>query len=391
MSDLRIVSARITRLDVPSVQPYVSSQTKEGKASGQRTVIRLEASDGTVGIGETVGRPEVWVVVKRICEGLIGHDPLDLNRLRRTFAPKVFENRSGQYGWMALAGVEIACWDLAGKHFGLPVYEMLGGLERREIETACLLGALPLERQVTVEELADLLEDESNIARVIEEAEARVAEHGFRTIKIKSAGLNLQWDAQVMRALRDAFGPRMKLRMDPNGAWTVSEALRLGKALEPLDLEYFEDPTDGIESMARLRRDLRIPFATNMCVIDFDQLAVGIRMHAIDAVLSSYTQWGGLKALQELAAVCRTFGLSMGINSHGELGVGIAAKLHFAAATRQVKHAMDGVLHHYDATLVEGSPLDVHDGLLTVPDGPGLGVSLDEAEIGRLRVEEHAM
>lgn len=388
MSRLRITGAHLTRVEVASVRPYVSSQSRDGKVTNARTIIRLQASDGSVGIGETVGRPEVFLVVKRICESLVGKDPLDVNGMRARFAPKVFENRSGQYGWMALAGVEIACWDLAGKHYDAPVYELLGGSVRREVETACLMGAVPLERQVTFGELSDLLEDDSNIAQIIAEAEERVARDGFRTIKIKSAGLNIHRDVKVMRALRDAFGPEMKLRLDPNGAYPVAEALRLGRQIEPLDLEYFEDPTDGIESMARLRRDLRIPFATNMSIIDFDQLAPGLRTHAVDVVLASYTQWGGLRALQEVAAVCKAFGVTLGINSHGELGVGIAAKLHFAAATREVRHAIDGVLHEYEATLVEGSVLQINDGMLRVPSGPGLGVTLDEKQIDLMRIED---
>jgi glucarate dehydratase len=195
----------------------------------------------------------------------------------------------------------------------------------------------------------------------------------------------------VLRALREAFGPALNLRLDANGGFAPVEALRLGKAVEDLDLQYLEDPVAGLDAMARLRRDLRTPFATNMCIIDFDQLPVGIRSGAADIVLGDIFHWGGIQAFRELAAVCGTFRLGMGMHSFWEMGLATALNLHLAAAHRQVDHAIDGILWLYEDDIIAGPRMVVQGGSLPVPGGPGVGVDLDEDKVARFRIEEKTL
>jgi glucarate dehydratase len=164
--------------------------------------------------------------------------------------------------------------------------------------------------------------------------------------------------------------------------------LRLASALRDLDLEYLEDPTRGIDAMARLRRDIALPLATNMCVIDFEQLPVALRANAVDVILGDVYHWGGILGFTELAAVCTTFGIDMGVHSFIEAGVGSAVNLHLAAALPILNHAIDGMLHFQDVSIVS-EPHAFVDGHLAVPTGPGLGVELDEEVIGRLTQASH--
>ncbi len=189
---------------------------------------------------------------------------------------------------------------------------------------------------------------------VVAKAKELIEDGGYDSLKIKSAGISPAWDAAVLRALREAFGPALNLRLDANGGFTPVEALRLGRAIEDLDLEYLEDPVAGIDAMARLRRDLRTPFATNMCIIDFDQLPVGIRAGAADIVLGDIFHWGGVQAFRELAAVCGAFRLGMGMHSFWEMGLATALNLHLAAAHAQVDHAIDGILWLYPDDITAG-------------------------------------
>lgn len=108
------------------------------------------------------------------------------------------------------------------------------------------MGSYPANRPYSQEELDAYFHDLANVSDIVELAHELVAEHGFETLKIKSAGVSVEWDVAVMKALRDAFGPNVALRLDPNGAFNGTDALRLGLELEPLRLEYFEDPTNGI-------------------------------------------------------------------------------------------------------------------------------------------------
>lgn len=388
MSTLRIEGARLTRLAVPLRFPYVSSQVKTGRDVIYRTIVRLYGSDGNVGLGETVGSPGNFAVCARLCEGLVGADPFDLNRRRRQFAPLPFSNMDGRNGWMAYGGVEAACFDLIGKRLGVPLYELLGGRHTDKVRTAGLMGAYPVDEPVTVEELDACFANFANVEFVVAKAKKLVDEGGYDSLKIKSAGLRPEWDIAVLEAMREAFGPRMDLRLDANGGFSPVDALRLGKAVEGLDLEYLEDPVAGIDAMARLRRDLRTPFATNMCIIDFDQLPVGIRAGAADIVLGDIFHWGGIQAFRDLAAVCGTFRIGMGMHSFWEMGLATAFNLHLAAACHQVDHAIDGILWLYPDDITAGERMVVRDGVLPVPEGPGVGVELDEDKVARFRIEE---
>jgi glucarate dehydratase len=388
MSKLRIEGAKLTRLAVQLRFPYVSSQVKTGRDVIYRTIVRLYGSDGHVGLGETVGTPGNFAVCQRLCEGLIGADPFDLNHRRRQFAPLPFSNMDGRNGWMAYGGVEAACFDLIGRHLEVPLYELLGGRHTDRVATAALMGAYPVEEPVTIEELDACFANLANVEIVVAAAKELIDEGGYGSLKIKSAGLRPEWDIAVLEAMRDTFGPEMNLRLDANGGFSPVHALRLGKAVESLDLEYLEDPVAGIDAMARLRRDLRTPFATNMCIIDFDQLPVGIRAGAADVVLGDIFHWGGIQAFRDLAAVCGAFRIGMGMHSFWEMGLATAFNLHLAAACHQVDHAIDGILWLYPDDIIAGPRMVVRDGTLPVPEGPGVGVELDEDKVARFRIEE---
>jgi glucarate dehydratase len=264
----------------------------------------------------------------------------------------------------------MACWDIMGKATNQPVAQLLGGIERREI---------PVSAFVHNRESTDKKEisREQSAERIVEFAQQLIDKYGFKVIKYKSEGTNDLLDLKVMRSLREHFGEEMKLRIDPNTAWTYEQALNICKKLEPYDLEYIEDPVAGIEAMSRLRREVNIPFSTNMCVVDFDQLAIGIQTKAVDVILGDPPKWGGLWNCKKLAAVCETFKLGMSIHSGGDLGISTAAILQLVASTPVVHHAMDSLYYHYVGDIIT-EPFKFIDGCLHLPEGPGLGVEIDQ-------------
>jgi glucarate dehydratase len=187
-----------------------------------------------------------------------------------------------------------------------------------------------------------------------------------------------------MLALRDAFGPDVPLRVDPNGIWTLETAVRCGKRLEGL-LEYYEDPVRGQEDMARLRSLVKIPLATNMCTTSFECLPGSVRHASEDIILSDHHFWGGLRASVELARMCRTFGRGMSMHSNSHIGISLAAMTHLAAAVPNLTYSLDT---HYpwqsEEVIVGGRMQFDADGCLPVPKGPGLGVELDRAMLAKL-------
>lgn len=382
---MKVARAHLTRIRVPLTGTFVSSQNR--RTHLERTVIRLETDDGLLGIGETAGSPEVFALAQRLAGGLIGSNPLQRNELRQVYGTRQFQNMNGRNGWIALGGIEMACWDIAGKHHELPLYDMLGGAERRSIPAVCEMGGGPFPLDVTRDETEGFFAEPGNVDKVVEHARRTVKRDGYRYLKLKCPGGNPDWDVRVMTALREALGSAIHLRHDPNAAYTTGEALGICRRLDSLDLQWFEDPATGLDGLRRVRSQVRTAVATNMSVVQFDHLAAAIRLGAVDVVGVDQFHWGGIASAREVAAVCQAFGLGVFLHSFFELGVATAANLHMAAAFPGMTNGMDTCLYIQDDDIIRGGGFKVADGHLSVPDGPGLAVDLDEEAIARATLE----
>ena len=280
----------------------------------------------------------------------------------------------GYFGLSAIAGIEIALWDIIAKKADKPLCEMIGGMYRKEV---------PFSGYVFFR-----LKDEETGAggektpeEIIKFCEKAVAEHGFDCLKLKGGAHNPAHEIEVLRALRNHFGPKFKLRIDPNGCWSPQTAIKYAQELDEIGLEYLEDPCWGIEGMSRVRKDIHIPIATNMCVVNFDTLPVGIRENACDIILADAHKWGGIWVTKKLAAVCEAFHLGMSMHAGAEVGVSTAVNIHLAASTPQINYSIDGHYHHELDDIIKGGKHKYVNGKMLVPDAPGLGVELDEEKV----------
>jgi glucarate dehydratase len=384
MTATRIVRARVRRVKLPLNFTYVSAMYVMD--STVRVIVELETEAGIVGLGETVGTEEVFALAQRLSKDLIGRDALDRQRARMSFARSVFDNRNGRNGWSAFAAIELALWDIAGRRCGAPLADMIGGRARRDIDVVCPLPACVVDGPCARAELAAHFADKRNIERLVAFARAQRARHGFRCFKYKSAGASAAWDVAATTALREALGDAA-LRFDPNAAYPPAEAIALCARMDHLGLEFFEDPTDDIEGLASLRARVRTKVATNMCVIQLDHLPTAIRRRPVDVVLADLFMWGGVETYRMLAAVTEAYGLELAVHSLFETSIGTVANLHLAAALPQIRRANDSGLHFMAADVVADPPAIVG-GRITLPDGPGLGVTLDETRIAALTIAE---
>ena len=200
--------------------------------------------------------------------------------------------------------------------------------------------------------------------------------------KLKGGVFPPDHDVEVMQALGEAF-PKDKLRLDPNGVWTVEEAIRVAKAIRDLNNDYFEDPTWGLEGMRRLRRAIDLPTATNTVVVNFEQLAANIRLEAVDVVLLDTTFWGGLRQAHKAGTVLETFQYGASVHSSGELGIQLASMLHLGAALPNLGFAADAHYHHLVDDIIVGGKMEYRGGKIALPKGPGLGVELDRDKLGQ--------
>jgi glucarate dehydratase len=377
----------LRRIKLPLAQVYVSSMYITDHMP--RTLVEVETDDGLVGLGETHGMDEVHGLAAKLAQGWIGADALDRRGLARKLGRIGFENRNGRNGWQALAGLETACADVAAKRFGVPLVRLLGAAEEATaVRAVCVLPSAILPGVVPRAQLAAHFADLGNAARVAEYAVAARDRHGFTCFKYKSAGVGAVWDLAAMTALRAALGPAAELRIDPNAAYGTAEAAEVCRGLEPLALEYYEDPTDGIDGLARVRRQVTRPIASNMVVIEFGHIAPGARRGAPDIVLADLFLWGGVEHYRDMAAAVESLGMQCAIHSFYESGVATAANVHLALGLGLTAHANDQGHDGLAADVLAPGTLEVRDGRIALPSGPGIGVALDEARVRKLLIDE---
>jgi glucarate dehydratase len=363
---VRISSIKVTVVNVPFAAPIRWS----GGANEDwtRLIIEMATDVGLLGLGETLGGTVTKTLIDaEIAPMFLGENPFDIERMlsKATFVPLYY----GKCGYCAIAGLELACFDLMGKATGLPLCRLIGGRLRDEIPFAAYLYHRNANRQG--EGRVDTLED------VVARAEELTSRYGFSTIKYKGGVKTPEEEIAILRALRAHF-PKAKLRYDPQAIYSPATAIRIGKAIEPLDLEYYEDPCWGNVAMARVRERVAIPMATNMAVIDLDSAAEGLTLKSIDVILGDIFEWGGLTAMIKLKGACEMFQVNLNYHSAGELGIATAAYLHLAAATQALPHALDTHATELAGDVISKGVIGLTDrGTMRVPDGPGLGVDLD--------------
>jgi glucarate dehydratase len=367
-----------------------------------RTIVEVVSDDGITGIGETHGGDKVAADLEAVRELVIGRDPLQLAALEAAIWPSGtrWGGDLGKELWegklqsppRTFGAVEVACLDLAGKALGRPVCDLLGGRVRDRVEFSAYLfykhagagGPLGFERDPHATGWGAALQQEALSAEtLVEQAHAMVAAFGFKSLKLKAGVLEPAEEVRTIRLLREAFGPDVPLRIDPNAAWSVETSMRWAKELEGL-LEYYEDPTGGQHGMAEVARQTSLPLATNMCTVSFTDLPESIRLGSVQIILGDHHFWGGLRASVELARICRTWGMGLSMHSNSHLGISLAAMTHLAAAVPNLTYACDTHYPWQAEEIIVGGKLQFEEGALAVPAGAGLGVELDRAALERM-------
>jgi len=253
---------------------------------------------------------------------------------------------------VALAAVDLALWDQAGRRAGRPVAELLCARPARSV---------PVNATVTAEDRSGAAEQAAEAARA-----------GFGVVKVK---VGIGDDAGRLAAVRAAVGPAVGLRVDANGAWSVPEAVAAIGSLEPVGLELVEEPVHGLENVRRVREAVDARVAIDETSAEPGALGAG----AADAVCLKLSRCGGISGLLAAAAEVRATDAEVYLTSSLDGPVGVAGALHAAAAL-----ASTGPLAHCGlATLALfedlEDPLPARDGAIAVPTGPGLGIETGQA------------
>ncbi|HQU44240.1 MAG TPA: enolase C-terminal domain-like protein [Pirellulales bacterium] len=383
-SALTITDVTVTPIALPD-PPLLAASGCHGPYF-LRNIVEIKTDAGIVGIGETHGGQRVTEALLKSREVVLGQN---------AFAYRRFAQPLRALSKAVYAGIELACLDACGKATGRRLCELMGGPVREEVEFAAYLFY-----RYTADR-AELLADprvvdgrgrgeraldswgEVRSAEAMANLAARFRERwGFRVFKLKAGVLAPDVELATMQALAERLGKDCLLRIDPNARWKMETAVRVGRALKTLPLEYYEDPVAGQAAMAEVRRVTGLPMSTNMCVTRFEHLPEAFRLQPIDVLLCDHHYFGGLAGCLALGPVADGAGWKLSQHSNSHAGITMAAMIQLAAASPQLVLASDT---HYpwlpdDADII-GEKLPIRGGRMAVPQRPGLGVELDRDRV----------
>ncbi|MEO1998507.1 MAG: mandelate racemase/muconate lactonizing enzyme family protein [Planctomycetaceae bacterium] len=359
---MHINSVQVTIVEVPQIDPIAPYRSHVRTSSTTcSAIVRVETDAGLVGWGEHNVNflPDISGrrMQQEAAAWLIGRNPFNIADFHLTCP---LETR-------LKSGVELALWDLWGKSLGVPVAELLGGVIRTQVEVAACMGIQSYSRAG--------------------EIAACYVEQGFSTLKTK-AGSDMQEDLDMVRGIRDSVGDRLRLRIDPNRAYSTQDAAELAKRLEPFDLEYLEQPirAEPLSESRWLRQQSSTPIALNESVTDPVSVMDIIKEDAAEFVLPDTHIAGGILPCVNIGRLCEAAGLPCIMHCGHDLGPKTAAMLHIAAACPAYSLANDSTYFGLEDDIIEPR-LAIPEGQIPVPSGPGLGVEGDPERIKRYQVD----
>jgi len=366
-----------------------------------RIILEVVTNNGFIGISEIPGGEKIYQSLLKAKEFIIGQHPFELNRiqhiLHQQFGHQPDDNR-GATPWdqrkliHVISALEVASLDIMGKMLDQPVVNLLGGKMRDRVPFAAYLfykyegAGGPWGFGVDSKATGWLLgrqREAINPEQIVDQAQSMCKSFGFQSIKLKGGAFHPEIEYQSIVALREAFGPDIPLRLDPNAIWSLETGIQYGKKMEGL-LEYYEDPVRGQPNMSELAKVVNIPLATNMCTTSFADMPGSIQLASEQIILSDHHFWGGLRATMELYRICQTFGRGFSMHSNSHLGISMAAMVHLGAALPQMDYALDTHYPWQIDEVIEGGKLPIIDGYVSLPDKPGLGVTIDQVALKKL-------
>lgn len=377
---MKIIEVLVTPIAIPDL-PLVNTKGVH-QAVFLRSIIEIKTDTGLVGLGEAYGAQRTLTGLQKVAPTLIGLDPFDLHALRRRVESALPDGGGINSATMltdhkltdvVYGAFEIPCLDLIGKKTDRPVCQLLGGAVRQEISFGGYLFYKFAKQDLTFG--PDMFGEVMTPDALVEQAKVFVAEHGFQSLKLKGGVLEPALEIETLRKLHETF-PAHKLRIDPMGAWTVSTAKYVIDELDGI-LEYLEDPCRGMDAMAELAQITNVPLATNLVVVELEQVFEAKTKNAVNIILGDHHYWCGATGAIRLNHVCQAANIGLSMHSNSHLGISLAAMCHVAAASPQLTYDCDTHYPWSTKEIIKGGRPEFKNGKLRVPEGPGLGVELD--------------
>ncbi|MFO0945363.1 MAG: enolase C-terminal domain-like protein [Planctomycetota bacterium] len=364
---MRITAVRARPLNGTIREEVAIVSSLGAHAVGNYVLVEVEADDGQIGQGEATVTA-VWsgetqggtiaMIDLVLAPLLVGADPFDLAWIERRMAKACFGNS------FARSAIEMALCDLQGRILNVPLCQLLGGRcpGKTDVRLKFVIGAV-----------------EPPIAA---KRARQMVDAGWRAIKVKvGPTANPADDILRLAAVREAIGPDIFLSVDANGAFTVSDAVRLSREMEILDVAIFEQPTrrGRHREMREVRRRTAIPVMADESVFTFDDALDLLRAEAADLISVYPGKHGGMRPTMEIVRLAEAHGVPCTIGSNLERETATAAMAHLVAASpnlRCERYPGDLIGPLYFTRHSTRTPLDYRADRLSVPEGPGLGVQV---------------
>ena len=365
-----------------------------------RNIVMLKDSSGNIGVGEVPGGERIRKVLELTRSLVVGQQiglyNSILNSVRDSFAHEdkggrglqTFDQRVMIH---VVTALEAAFLDLVGKFLNVPVASLLGdGQQRKDVDVLGYLFYVADRKKTDLPYFSDEKNDNDwyrlrheeamNVESIVRLAEASYEQYGFNDFKLKGGVFSGEEEIEAVTALASRF-PEARITLDPNGAWSLDEAVRLCKGKNNI-LAYAEDPCgaengySSREIMAEFRRATGLPTATNMIATDWRQLGHAVQLQAVDIPLADPHFWT-MQGSVRVAMMCREWGLTWGSHSNNHFDISLAMYTQVAAAAPGNITAIDTHWIWQDGQFLTKDPYIIKDGKLTVPDRPGLGIEID--------------
>jgi D-galactarolactone cycloisomerase len=382
MSKREINAMKIERvvthvLEAPLREPFAWSF--DSTTTRRSCIVEVVTDAGITGWGECLGPAGLnAAVVAAMAAELAGQDPLRTEALWPALYNKFRDQ--GQKGLVvaALSGIDIALWDIKGKAFGAPIHQLMGGPLRTDVR-AYATGTYRLAHGNPLEYIAD-------------EVAGYVAQ-GFQGVKVK-IGFDVDDDVALLRVVRDRIGPDVSLMIDANHGYDALEAIRLGRLVADLGIEWFEEPVvpEDLASYREVRAKQPIPVAGGECEFTRWGFREALTTRSIDILQPDTCAAGGLSECKKIADMATAFGVRYVPHVWGS-GIGLAAALQLIAVLphtpprrtpREPWLELDRSEHPFRQAVLR-APLEHEHGRVTIPTGAGLGIEVDRAALERFR------
>lgn len=344
-------------------------------------LVEITCDNGLTGWGECLGPSAPNAAIVGAMSGrVVGRDPLDIEPIWLDLYNEFRDQGQRGATMTAQSGIDIALWDIAGKHYGAPVHRLLGGAHRTGIPAYATGGFRPVGRD--------------RRATLVEELKGYVAQ-GFRAAKIK-IGFGVVEDAEIVAAVRETIGPDVALMIDANHGYDAIEAIQLGNQVAPLDIGWFEEPVvpEHLAAYRDVRARQPIPVAGGETWHGRAAFAEAIAARDVDILQPDVCGCGGITEMKKIVAMAETAGIRVVPHVWGT-AVAIAASLQMLAVLppSPPRHEARSPMLEFDQThnpyrqAVVAKPITQERGVVQVPDGPGLGIEINREVVARYSVD----